>query len=507
MKYAGLFQMFAKLKERKTIMEKLKIRRNNLPYIVFAILSLFSLSLIFNNNVWFDEAYTLSLIQHNYAEVIKILETDMHPPLYFISLKAFCEIFGYSIMATKMFSVIGYIATLLLGCTVIKKHFGSDTSKVYMLTIGAIPMSLYFSVQQRSYQWCIFFVTLCFIEALLFIEKHKTCHCILFVVAALFAAYNHIYALLAVGVIFAFVNIYIFLKNRKLIKAIILADISMIIGYLPWLFPLLHQAGAASDGFWLTSVEPLSVIVFVSGIVISALILAKKENRSLPVIFAIVCVLSVQAIGLAVTIFISPFYIARYSVVILGIFGLLIAFGTKKRRDAVHSSGRQLDSINPSSPDCSPSVSYKVSNTKVKLKKAICILLCVMSIACFVVTGMFEYNSSMSDFFKRFNKASSSSDIFVYCDNSFGIMSYYYPQNTHICTYRKAWFDAFDNIKCIDKNGLADEISPDDTVWFVKNELTKTPQYIESNFELKLTDTFQCDFNTFELYSAKKAAT
>lgn len=456
-------------------MEKLKIRCNNLPYIVFAILSLFSFSLIFNNNVWFDEAYTLSLIQHNYAEIIKILETDMHPPLYFISLKAFCEIFGYSIMATKIFSVIGYIATLLLGCTVIKKHFGLDTSIVYMLTIGAIPMSLYFSAQQRSYQWCIFFVTLCFIQALLFIEKHKTCHCILFVVAALFAAYNHIYALLAVGVIFLFVNIYIFLKSRKLIKAIIISDISMIIGYLPWLFPLLYQAEAASDDFWLTSVEPLSVIVFVSGIVISVLILAKKENRSLPVIFAIVCVLSVQAIGLAVTIFIRPFYIARYSVVILGVFALLVAF--------------------------------EVKTAKVKLKKVICILLCVLNIVCVVATGMFEYNSSMSDFFDRFDKISSSSDVFVYCDNSFGIISYYYPQNTHICTYKKAWFDAFDNIECIDKNELADEISPDDTVWFVKNELTKTPQYIESDFELKLTDTFQCDFNTFELYSAKKAAT
>lgn len=452
-------------------MKHFKSRCRNLPYIIFAILSLSSLSLVFNNNLWFDEAYTLSLIQHNYTEVIKILETDMHPPLYFISLKAFCDIFGYSVLTSKVFSVIGYIVTLLLGCTVIKKHFGSDTSIVYMLTIGAIPMSLYFSVQQRSYQWCIFFVTLCFIEALLFIEKHKTCHCILFVVAALFAAYNHIYALLAVGVIFAFVNIYIFLKSRKLIKAMILSDISMIIGYSPWVLPLLYQAESASDGFWLTSVEPLSVIVFVSGIVISVLILAEKENRRLSVIFAIVCVLSIQAIGLAVTIFIRPFYIARYSVVILGIFALLVAFAVK--------------------------------NAKVKLKKVICILLCVLNIVCVVATGMFEYNSSMSDFFGRFDKISSSSDIFVYCDNSFGIMSYYYPQNTHICTYKKAWFDAFDNIECIDKNELADEISFADTVWFVKNELTKVPKYIENDYELELVDSFKCDFNNFELYLLK----
>ncbi len=45
-------------------------------------------------------------------------------------------------------------------------------------------------------------------------------------------------------------------------------------------------------------------------------------------IFAIITVLSIQFIGLFVTAFIRPFYIARYSVVVLG-FALLIAFGTE----------------------------------------------------------------------------------------------------------------------------------------------------------------------------------
>lgn len=460
------------MKERKRIMHRLNNHYNNLQYIIFAILSIFSISLIFNNNIWFDEAYTLSLIQHNYSEMIEILKTDMHPPLYFISLKCFCEAFGYSILVTKIFSVIGYIATLLLGLTIIKKHFGNNTSIVYMLTVGAIPMSLYFSVQQRSYQWCIFFVTFCFLEALLFLETQKTYHCVIFVVTALFSSYNHIYALLAVGIIFAFVNIYALAKNRKLMKAIIISDITMITGYSPWIIPLFYQAEAASGNFWLNGMEPLSVIVFVFGVVISALILAKKGNRRLPVIFAIICVLSIQAIGLLVTIFIRPFYIARYSVVILGVFALLIAFVAK--------------------------------NTKVKFKKAICILLCVLNIICVVVTGMFEYNSSMNDFFTRFDKISSSSDAFIYCDSSFGIMSYYFPENTHICTYKKAWFDAFDNIECINKNELANKISSYYTVWFVKNELTKMPKYIENDFKPKLVDSFKCDFNTFEVYLVKK---
>ncbi len=200
------------------MMHKLKVRANHTVYIIFAVLSLFSLTLIFNDNIWFDEAYTLSLIQHNYSDIINILKSDMHPPLYFLSLKTFCCIFGYSITATKIFSAIGYIATLFLGCTIIKKHYGSKTSIIYMLTVGAVPMMLYFSVQQRSYSWSIFFVTLCFIEFPAFYSKTKSfITAFYFAIAGLGAAYNHIYELLAVGIIFfAFGTVYLLIKERNL---------------------------------------------------------------------------------------------------------------------------------------------------------------------------------------------------------------------------------------------------------------------------------------------------
>ena len=57
-------------------MHKLKVRANHTVYIIFAVLSLFSLTLIFNDNIWFDEAYTLSLIQHNYSDIINILKSS-----------------------------------------------------------------------------------------------------------------------------------------------------------------------------------------------------------------------------------------------------------------------------------------------------------------------------------------------------------------------------------------------------------------------------------------------
>lgn len=457
------------IRKREIIMTTKNSFYNHAPYILFAILSLFSLSLIFSKSIWFDEAYTLSLIQHNYLEIIEILKTDMHPPLYFFALKLFCSIFGYSLITTKIFSSLGYIGALLIGCTIIKKHFGIKISIIYMLTVGAIPMSLYFSVQQRSYSWCIFFVTLCFVYALIFIEEGKSQHCIAFTVSGLFAAYNHIYALLAVGIIFAFVFFYTFFKMKNRLKLILITYFGVVVGYSFWIMPLLYQTKDAANGFWLTGVEPLSLIVFFSGFIISAGILVNKKNRKLPIVFAIVSIMTIQLIGLLVTIFIRPLYIARYSVVILGVFALLIAL-------------------------C-------INNIGTKLNKVVCILLCFLNIACLVGTAFFEYNPSTTDFVNRFEENITDTDSFIYSDSSFGIMSYYFPDNKHICTYNEPWFSAFSNVDCIEKDSVNKVIKKDSTMWFVKNSLTKTPAYIKDTFDYKKVDYFICDFNTFEVYS------
>lgn len=74
----------------------------------------------------------------------------------------------------------------------------------------------------------------------------------------------------------------------------------------------------------------------------------------------------------------------------------------------------------------------------------------------------------MKNFFNRFDKVTSSSDTFIYSDSAFGIMSYYYPKYTHICTYYESWFSAFDNVQYINKKKIKSKINSSDTVWFVK---------------------------------------
>ena len=88
------------------------------------LLSAVYLSLVWNNNVWMDEAFTASLVHTDFAGVIRESMNDTLPPLYNIILKLSTNVFGYTIPVMKITSVIPMILTVLIGATTVRKRFG-----------------------------------------------------------------------------------------------------------------------------------------------------------------------------------------------------------------------------------------------------------------------------------------------------------------------------------------------------------------------------------------------
>lgn len=46
-----------------------------------------SLMLCFSNDIWYDELFTVGLIEHSYGELIGLTAQDVHPPLYYMITK------------------------------------------------------------------------------------------------------------------------------------------------------------------------------------------------------------------------------------------------------------------------------------------------------------------------------------------------------------------------------------------------------------------------------------
>lgn len=103
--------------------KKLKI----IHIIILVIGAIFMIGSGLHTNIWFDETYTVGLVNHSFVDIAKIGAADVHPLFYYMFAKFFTLFTGNSIISLRMFSVIGMICLSLLGYTHIRKDFGEKT--------------------------------------------------------------------------------------------------------------------------------------------------------------------------------------------------------------------------------------------------------------------------------------------------------------------------------------------------------------------------------------------
>lgn len=125
------------------------------------------ISLIFNHNIWTDEAFTLQLLEQNITGILEGTARDVHPPLYYLYAKLFALFSHRSLLIQKLAAIIPMTATLVIGATVVRKNWGNRVSFLFVLFLTCIPCSMEFAVQVRMYSLALFFVTVCGIFAYL----------------------------------------------------------------------------------------------------------------------------------------------------------------------------------------------------------------------------------------------------------------------------------------------------------------------------------------------------
>ncbi|MCL2355089.1 MAG: hypothetical protein FWC68_04385 [Oscillospiraceae bacterium] len=109
--------------------------------------TLFILLGAFHTNLWFDEAYTVGIVGHNFAEIWEITGNDVHPPLYYWMLRI-VSFFTTSIIAYRLFSVVAIVLLATLGYTHIKKDFG-DKVRIYLF-ISCFILTIYDNLCARN---------------------------------------------------------------------------------------------------------------------------------------------------------------------------------------------------------------------------------------------------------------------------------------------------------------------------------------------------------------------
>ncbi|MGO4819198.1 glycosyltransferase family 39 protein [Flavobacterium sp. W22_SRS_FP1] len=241
--------------------------QNKQNFILLMLLFCYGLlGLIHSNNqgFWHDEIYTLTFLKGISAYTFDgntlssftnafpiqyckdILQKDNflsnfhiqilhegHPPLYFLFLKVWANIFGYTELALRSFSLISGLLAIKVFFSILKDNFKSKfTIWIILILVLFNPFLFYYFTEARMYAFAFLLAMLCFKYWLKYREHKilKSFDFICFMIASVALLYTHYY-----GVFFLVaLGYYEVIKNGPTFK---LLNYSIpIILFLPWTF-------------------------------------------------------------------------------------------------------------------------------------------------------------------------------------------------------------------------------------------------------------------------------
>ena len=315
-------------------------------------------SFLWSQDIWTDEAFMMQVVREttDLKGAFLYAASDTHPPLYFVLLKAVTMIFGQTLPAAKMISILALIGSMLLGVWFFHKYVNYKAAVLYAMMVGVLPCSMAFSVEIRMYGLALFFLTGCGLSAFrIVLEKagrwQDWAGLFVFGVGA---AYTHYFSLAATALIYGFLLIATIamrknLENKAFGKAIgtwFVSVIASVIAYIPWLPYFYAQFTRVSGGFWIPEITWSTVkeytdwyfatdMPYTPFMLLTVLLLAlgrliykavkEKKNSRIWFSFAVLGVWFMTIlVGVAVSAAIRPIFLIKYSFQMIGL--LCVAF-------------------------------------------------------------------------------------------------------------------------------------------------------------------------------------
>ncbi len=214
-------------------------------------------SLMDDNVVWGDEAYSCNTIRNSTEGILKILTTEEnHPPLYYFWLKTFANLFGYTVPVYHLASLVPFGMGILLAVVLLRRRYGNIPAAFFVIISGLAAPCLEYNLEVRMYAMAFLGVAGCYYGAGRVLSGSKIAGWAGMVFWTLVAAYTHYYALVASGILL-FVTCaaaYIKYGGRVWLKGVV-SIVVCVAAYLPWLGQVLRATESVSTNWWMTEIE------------------------------------------------------------------------------------------------------------------------------------------------------------------------------------------------------------------------------------------------------------
>ncbi len=251
-----------------------------------------SVSLCFSIDIWYDELFSMEFASRSFSEIVSLTSRDVHPPLYYMILRFFEQIFiSLGLLGDgagqlpfealcKLLSVLPFFLIMIYSITTVRKNFGLLSAGAFSFAIMAMPQMPEYTTEIRMYSYAMFFVTAQMLHGYglirSFLGDGKRSWDIpngaAMLIYSVAAAYTHYYAALAAGIVYGLFFVWMLITylmgmkaenakdggrrslNFKAFGLLIIVMNLMIISYIPWIGILKSQASSVKENYWILPV-------------------------------------------------------------------------------------------------------------------------------------------------------------------------------------------------------------------------------------------------------------
>lgn len=318
---------------------------------LFYLISIPMLLWTISFNLHIDESFTLGLIKHSWLQIISLDAMDVHPPLYYLVLKAFLNITTFwtqsifvKVIFSRLFSMLCFIITSK-GIQIILYKTLNKKIDLIMIFLGLLllPNVLYRVTLIRMYSFGSMLITWELVYLINYRQRGKISYLFYALLFAELATYTHYFAAIISGLML----VYVFLSSikHKKIHMIIqtcIAGVSLILLFTPWIMIAFKQVSSVSHHYWMPNsinnfvdlfyyqAFPIKQFTYIGFffLIISTIICYYNGNKNFRSIYKWILFIfyGTMFIGISLSLSIRPIFQARYLFFIFPIYLSLTAY-------------------------------------------------------------------------------------------------------------------------------------------------------------------------------------
>jgi len=200
-------------------------------------------------SIWLDEATSIIIARMDLASVVAWAAGDIHPPLYYLALHLWLGL-GDSEFSVRALSALFGVLTVVIVYALGRELFSPRVGLLSALLLGLSPLHIWYSQETRMYVMVTMLGLLASYVLLLALRRQQPGYWLSYEVVSALALYTHYFALFVLLFQGLFAIYWLWRHgSRSLWCKWLMANLAIVLLFLPWMPILYHQVTTGGGGW------------------------------------------------------------------------------------------------------------------------------------------------------------------------------------------------------------------------------------------------------------------